>query len=283
MGYSNKKEYSKCVCFDTETTGLDERGAEDVLELAMAEIVNGKVIRTFDEFGKTSKNPEEIFTDRDKPDGSGKMSITDLTHITKAMSDTGKTQKELVDAYIDYVYSTPDNEKVLVMGYNVRFDICIMCALIKRFYPDFDIAKKNIDYIDVMSFYKDLYPASKEFPNHKLETASKRFCTKNQNTHRAIDDVLTTYEVFLHILKADKTPLTKTGKKIRGYSCKPYINNFGYVGKYGQPYCPIYKIWFIEQNAGASHRIQQEWGKRITAYKKAQKEKEVNATCTEDF
>lgn len=238
--------YDYVFVIDLETTGLDNN-KDDVIEYASIGYKldkNGKLSIFCDEsdfFVKTNKDISKIFIDRHKDDGTN-YTISELTGITPAMlEEEGISEKEFVDHFIKTIYDIDENKKILIIGYNASFDLNFLYKKIHKFYPFFKIERRNVDYLDAMSYYKDHYPRTKEYKDSTLTTAVRRLNIEVQNTHRAIDDVKATYLLFKKLL---------TDFKWLG----PYVNKFGYTEKYGFKN-EYKKIRFIPQIAGCKNLL----------------------------
>lgn len=213
----NKYKPNKILVFDTETTGVF--GAE-IIELAFCiyDLRYNKVIETFDTFVKVKDNLDTLMTEIKKPDGTFK-SISELTHITNEMCKSGITQEELANIVQKKFF---DNDTMLV-GYNLNFDLNRVKETLERFGKVFNI--KNIDCLDLLTVYKDRAMYDRETDSdgrplgHRLDSAVKHYKVKVKNTHRAIDDVLATLEVYKEMEKEEKiSPL--------------YKNSFGFNAKF---------------------------------------------------
>lgn len=229
----------KIICFDLETTGVDSH-VDDVIEFSAVGYERGedgkisKPAERIDEFVKTNVDIEKKIIDR-KDENGNPMTISSLTHITNAMlAEYGISEKDMVDLFIQLIYSNPALH-ILLIGYNVNFDLNFIYTKIKKYYPDFVFERSNIDYLDVMAMYKDFFAWDKDF-GHRLDAAVKNLQVPVKNTHRSIDDVDATYGAFQNIVK-------KFGV------LTPYINCFGYNAKYGYE-TNLKKVTYIPQRGG---------------------------------
>lgn len=162
------------VIFDLETTGKMTDTAE-VIEIAGIKVVNGK--------------PTQTFQTLVKPLGTISEEIEALTHINNNM---------VVDA--------PNIESVLPDFFKFTRGGCILVGHNIAGY-DFPIIKRDADKLGY-NFDNDLTDtlllARKyltELPNFKLETISKHFGISHENAHRAMSDVLATFEALKIIAK----------------------------------------------------------------------------------
>lgn len=169
----------KVIVFDTETTGLNPYGNDEILQIA---ILNG--------------NGEELFNSYIKPD----MRKT----WTKAAEINGITPKMVKDApHFDDVKEEIQNifnNADVIIGYNVEFDL--------RFVMASGITiKKNVAIFDVMQEYavargvKDGYYG--DFKWCKLEQCARAYKFKYE-AHNAVEDSKATLHCYNSLLKDDR-------------------------------------------------------------------------------
>jgi len=181
------------IIFDFETTGLDFEN-DRIIECALIIIEDDNIIYTFDEL---------VDPVIDIPDF-----ITELTRINEdEISVTGITQEDLYNEL-----STLIKADDLLIAYNTQFDINFLENLFKRYEPTF---KLENDLLDVMAIYRD-----RHYYPHKLESAISKYSVSSNGSHRALNDVMNTYNVLIKMAKEKD-------------NIKYYINRFGYNKKYG--------------------------------------------------
>ena len=187
----------KVIYFDTETTGLDFIRNE-IIELAMLIVEDGRIIEEYDRF---------INIGKDLP-----QKIIDITGITDEMLIMeGFSEKSVAEDLKKHL--TPGT---LMIAHNCQFDLSFIYYLLKRHYPDeADSIVGNLDWIDTVTVLKD----RKEFP-HKLIDAVKHYGIEEVNFHRAIDDTKALYNVVQAMIN-ERDDLEE------------YINVFGYNPKWG--------------------------------------------------
>ena len=108
-------------------------------------------------------------------------------------------------------------EDALISGYNVMFDLGFYDALIKK-----HIKKEYViqhDILDILTIFRDLSTTS-----HKLSDAVSYYNVQTPNTHRALDDVIATFEVFKSMVNQD-AHVIKTYTNIIGYP--PFRSYYG--------------------------------------------------------
>lgn len=215
------KRYKKLIFFDLETTGfIPEK--EDIIELGLV------VVDPHDDFRVTKM--ENLLVKASKPLPE---KIIELTNITDAMLlKDGVAPEVLYERLSHYL----END-ALWLAYNMQFDLGFLVAFMKRFDSSFKFTR---DILDVMAVYKDY-----NVPPHRLMHAIARYQVTFENTHRALDDVLATVEVFKALMKETDVSL--------------YINVIGYHDTYGLkgPKLPHVK-YFPQKNERESlkNRIQ---------------------------
>lgn len=208
-------KHKKVLIFDFETTGLDAK-KEEILEIGAIKLVNT-------ENGYVVTDELEVILETTNPISE---TITNITGITNEMQkEHAISQQEgfqLLDNLID--------EDTLLIAYNIQFDLGFLLEFYrKNFDPSFEI--KN-DILDAMAVYKDRH----RFP-HRLESAIAKYGLNTPNTHRALDDVIATYEL-LKVLNDELSNLSK------------YINVVGYNKKYGISGPKLSHVRYIAQYGG---------------------------------
>lgn len=186
---------SKYVIIDFETTGFS--GTKDeIIEIGAMKVVDDVVVETLSVLVKA----QVLLPTK----------IVEITHITDGM--LAKSGISKLEAAVR-LHSFIDSDAI-VMGYNVMFDVGFLIPFLKTYIsPTYELENP---IIDVLTMFRDLYPAP-----HKLTHAVEYFSIQEKNTHRALDDVISTWEVF---------------KKIRDEYQKSdqlFINVIGYNPSFG--------------------------------------------------
>lgn len=191
------KRFKNIIVFDFETTGL-KPGVDKILEIGAIkyELINGK-------FVEVSTINDILLTDGIELPAF----ITELTGITKETQEMeGISQKEGYEK----MNAMFDKDSLLI-AYNIQFDYGFLVDLFKTHDNSY---KFENPIMDVMAIYKDRH----KYP-HKLDSAVAMYNVTIPNTHRAIDDVRATYEVFKELAKEN-------------YNFSNYINVIGFNPKY---------------------------------------------------
>lgn len=217
-------QYDRLVIFDTETTGLDY-SRDEIIEFAavVIEMRSGipQVIREYDEL----------------------VSLTLGNRVPANIEKlTGITNEDILARGIPKTQVCRDIEemfrgKTLLLAYNAHFDLSFLFYLLLR---DGDIsALKGKDKLDLLTVYKD----RRSYP-HKLCNAIDAYGLADQvvNSHRAVDDVLATFEV-----------MKKMEEEREDLQC--YVNLFGYSAKYGISGKPIGSVKYLPQSFDPSQPL----------------------------
>ncbi len=164
------------VVFDTETTGF-YAGSDQMIEIGAVKIKDGKIIDRFDEL---------IDPHRPIP-----KKITELTFITDEMVSGKDNEENVTKRFLAWAGDLP------LVAHNAKFDISFMKAACNKYgLPEFDYT-----VIDTMSMARMLHP---EWPNHKLQTLTKRLDIPwdEEKHHRADYDAEGTALAFHKMCKA---------------------------------------------------------------------------------
>ncbi|MDD3122469.1 MAG: 3'-5' exonuclease [Candidatus Izemoplasmatales bacterium] len=199
MLFENK--YQNVIIFDCETTGLN-LAADRVVEIACCKLslVSGDYSVT-DQFDKLINIHQPLPT-----------RIIELTGISNQMiTENGIEEKAVVSEF--YLRFLSESGNSLFIAYNAPFDIGFIGAMLSRNGLSFP---RNPSFLDALTVYKDRAP----YP-HRLENAIKHYNLEQiaTNSHRAICDVMATYEV-LKAMNLEKDDLHR------------YVNLFGYNPNY---------------------------------------------------
>lgn len=163
----------RCIIFDTETTGLSL--LDDIIQIAAAEVINGLPTgKTFEAY---------ILTNKDISDSSK------IHHITQAVLDEkGMTPEEAYAKFLEFVDGAP------LAGHNVvSFDLPMLEANLSRANVMWKQPKK---VFDTLILAKLLHTQMKSY---KLAHLIDILDLEGENTHNAIDDVLATVSLAVHL------------------------------------------------------------------------------------
>ena len=203
--------YDQIVVFDVETSGLSSKDS-NIIELGavivkplLGDFVIDEEISVLININK--KLPDEIIK---------------LTNITDDMLKTGISETELFS-----IMKKLTKPNTLLIAYNLPFDYGFFKALFYK-YDGNSKTLDQCDFLDMLTVYR-----SKHSYPHKLDHAVKMYEVSVPNTHRALDDVLATYELFL--------------KMHAKYNIESFINVIGVLKKYPYQKMKLSKITTITQ------------------------------------
>ena len=162
---------STYVVFDTETTGFNAAGDDQMIEIGAVKIKNGEIIDRFDEL----IDPKRHIPDK----------ITELTCITDEMVQ-GKDNEEVVTKkFIEWVGDLP------LVAHNAKFDISFITSAMNKY----NLGKFNYTVIDTLELSRAL---DQGFSRHSLSALVKRYNVPWQEDahHRADYDAEGTAYVY---------------------------------------------------------------------------------------
>jgi DNA polymerase-3 subunit epsilon len=164
-------EVTFCVV-DLETTGGSAADCE-ITEVAAAKLQGGRCLGTF----ATLVNPGTLIP----------PAITVLTGITQSMVLPAPRIEAVLPSFLEFVAGT------VIVGHNIRFDLSFLDAAIRRH----GYARLANRSVDTCALARRLL--GEEVPNNRLDTLADRLRLAHRPTHRALDDVLATADLF-HVL-----------------------------------------------------------------------------------
>lgn len=187
----------KIVIIDFETTGFS--GYKDqIIEIGALKVSLDDPLNF------------ETYSTLVKADQLLPQKIIEITHITDGMlKEKGIEQLDAAQTLYQFI----DNDCV-VMGYNVMFDIGFLVPFFKKYVSNSYTFNHSV--LDVLTVFRDRHP----YP-HKLGDAVNHYRVDTPSTHRALDDVIATYHVFLKMLSENEE------------TYHTYLNTIGYNHKYG--------------------------------------------------
>ena len=175
LGMKNLLEETYIV-FDTETTGLDPKSGDQMIEIGAVKIQNGKVIDRFDEL----INPQRPLDPK----------IVEVTNITDLMLKDKPTEEEVLKHFIAWI-----KDDILV-AHNANFDL----SFLKMAYFKYHLGNLNQDCVDTLELSRYLEPYERY---HNLTVLMKRYeiVWDEEKHHRADYDAEGTSLIFLEMLK----------------------------------------------------------------------------------
>ncbi|MFQ3675350.1 MAG: single-stranded-DNA-specific exonuclease RecJ [Endomicrobiia bacterium] len=161
------KEY---VVLDLETTGLSPT-KDEICEIAAVKIKNFIPYETF----QTLVKPKNLIPE----------SATNVHGITNEMVSDAPSIKDVLPKFLDFVKDTP------IVVHNAEFDMMFINNVLKI--NNYD--KLNNEVIDTLLISRQYFPLK----SHSLKSMSNEFLFKNRPTHRALNDVAATIELFNYL------------------------------------------------------------------------------------
>jgi DNA polymerase III subunit epsilon len=160
--------------FDTETTGLDPRGGDEIISIGAIRAVNGRLLHT--ETINQLVNPS-------RPIPAESIKYHDI-------DDGMLEEKPTIEKVLPFFHRFAQN--TVLVGHNAAFDMRMLQMKEKS---------TGISFInpvlDTMLLSAILHPAHND---HTLDTISKRFGVTIIKRHDALGDAIATGEVFLKMI-----------------------------------------------------------------------------------
>lgn len=164
------------VVFDLETTGLDPKIGNSIIEIGAVKMCDGKIIDRYDELIDPKINLSE--------------DIIRITCITNEMLKGKRNEKEAVIDFMKWVGDLP------LVAHNAKFDL----SFLESAYLKYDLGKITNTVIDTLGLSR--YLESNE-RYHNLATLVKRYnITWDESKHHRADyDSEGTALIFYQMLK----------------------------------------------------------------------------------
>ena len=163
------------VVFDTETTGFNAGGADQMIEIGAVKIKDGAIIDRFDEL---------IDPGRHIPD-----KITELTCITDDMVKGKDNEENVTKRFLEWAGDNP------MVAHNAKFDISFISSAMKKY----NLGEFNSTVIDTLELSRALDTG---YSRHSLSALVKRYNVPwdEDAHHRADYDAEGTALVFYKML-----------------------------------------------------------------------------------
>jgi len=179
---------SKILWFDTETGSLEKNGA--LLQLSGIIDIDGKIVHEFDFFIKPFENDEVL----DK--------ALEINHIKREdicnFEDPLVVKEKLFKIFEKYINKYDKNDKFILAGHNIRFDVTMLCEWFKKceenYYGSFLNLKKKLDTLSLIEAMRvmRILPDS---PNNKLGDLCEEYGIEVEKLHDALSDIKATREL----------------------------------------------------------------------------------------
>ena len=164
------------VVFDTETTGFNAGGADQMIEIGAVKIKDGEIIDRFDQL----IDPKRHIPDK----------ITELTCITDDMVRGKKSEEEVTKMFLEWTGNLP------MVAHNAKFDI----SFIEMAMYKYNLGEFKNTVIDTLELSRAL---DQGYSRHSLSALVKRYDVpwEEDAHHRADYDAEGTAFVFSKMLK----------------------------------------------------------------------------------
>ena len=190
------------VVFDTETTGFNAGGADQMIEIGAVKIRNDEIIDRFDEL----INPGRHIPDK----------ITALTYITDDMVKDCDNEENVTKRFLEWVGEAP------MVAHNAKFDISFLEMAMKKY----NLGEFNNTVIDTLELSRAL---DQGFARHSLSALVARYNIpwEEDAHHRADYDAEGTAKVFIKMINKLISQNYKTIKDLDKLVSKDEIHKFG--------------------------------------------------------
>ena len=168
------------IIFDTETTGLNPKMGDRIVEIAAVKVVNGRISNeTFDSL----INPHRLIDH-----GAARVN-----RITNEMLRNAPESSEVIPKFLDFVGSDT------LVAHNAGFDLAFLANEMMLLGLNTDSLPKSLCTLEL---------AKKKLPDlarFNLNALIQHFGISTERRHRALDDVLATAEVFCNLHEESPT------------------------------------------------------------------------------
>ena len=190
------------VVFDTETTGFNAAGGDQMIEIGAVKLKDGEIIDRFDEL----INPGYHIPDH----------ISELTCITDDMVKDSDTEEEVTKRFLSWVGDCP------LVAHNAKFDISFISMAMKKY----NLGEFNYTVLDTLELSHILDQA---YARHSLSALVKRYNVPwEEDAHlRADYDAEGTAYVFAKMLQKLIAQNYDTIRDLERLIPKDEIHKFG--------------------------------------------------------
>ena len=190
------------VVFDTETTGFNAAGEDQMIEIGAVKLKDGEIIDRFDEL----INPGYHIPDH----------ISELTCITDDMVKDSDTEEEVTKRFLSWVGACP------LVAHNAKFDISFVSMAMKKY----NLGEFNYTVLDTLELSHILDQA---YARHSLSALVKRYNVpwEEDAHHRADYDAEGTAYVFAKMLQKLIAQNYDTIRDLERLIPKDEIHKFG--------------------------------------------------------
>jgi len=188
--------------FDTETTGLDPRGGDEIISIGAVRIVNQRILQA-DRFDQLVDPQRDVPWESVKVHGIQPGMLVGQPRITKVLPDFHR-----------FVQDT------ILVGHNIAFDMAMLEVKQAQTGVVFDNAM-----LDTMLLSTVIHPSHKD---HSMEKIAERLGVEIAGRHTAVGDAVATAELFIKILPLLKAMGIQTLGEAINASRKSYYARLKY-------------------------------------------------------
>lgn len=163
-----------CTVFDTETTGLDPSGGDEIVQIGATRVVRGRLLR------------EESFEQRIDP----KRPVPAASSAVHGLRTDDLRGQPVIDAVLPAFHAYAQDS--VLVAHNAAFDLRFI--ELKQARCGLHFGQPVLDTLLLSAL------AQPEQPSHRLEDIAERFGLDTGGRHSALGDALLTAEVFLRLL-----------------------------------------------------------------------------------
>jgi DNA polymerase-3 subunit epsilon len=178
----------KILWYDTETTGLTENSA--MFQISGVIEIDGEVKEEFDIFCQPHEGADI---------SEQALEVTGMSsEQLESFPPPKKAYEELVEIFSKYIDKFNKEDKFIIAGQNVKFDIDVLNRFFKRNNDNYLGSFLNYKQIfDTLSVYTALEIADvvPKLENHRLESICKVMGVELSNAHNSLADIRATKEV----------------------------------------------------------------------------------------
>lgn len=172
------------ICFDTETTGLDPKDGDRIIEIGCVEIIDRKI---------TGNTFREIIN----PERKNSAESINITGLTDEILKDKPFFREIADKFLEFIGDSQ------LIAHNANFDINFINYELSLM--DKEPLKNNV--IDSLNLAKIRFPGKK----NNLDVLCERFNIDNsaRDKHGALLDAELLAEVYLHLTQDEQSQFFK--------------------------------------------------------------------------